>query len=286
MNDEGCQAFAPGHVTGFFTVERADDPMETGSRGAGITIDDGVTVTVQQAEERSVYLDDVSVEIDAVEAVLDALRASVEVRVRTPLPLGAGFGVSGASALATALATNVALDRGLSTDECVALAHGAEVQAGTGLGDVVAQARGGVPIRLEPGAPRYNQLDAIPVASRPVEYLTLGELDTATVIGDETERLTAAGRRGLSAIVDEPTLARYMQASRQFSREADLIPAQVYDVVTDVSEADGSAAMGMLGQTVVALGTGLTDAGYDPVVCQVDPAGARMLDPPTAGSSN
>jgi pantoate kinase len=34
--------------------------------------------------------------------------------------------------------------------------------------------------------------------------------------------------------------------------------------------------MAMLGETVVALGTGLSDAGYDPHVCQVHPSGAQL----------
>jgi pantoate kinase len=36
--------------------------------------------------------------------------------------------------------------------------------------------------------------------------------------------------------------------------------------------------MAMLGETVFALDTGLSDAGYDPSVCWVDPTGARLLD--------
>jgi pantoate kinase len=47
-------------------------------------------------------------------------------------------------------------------------------------------------------------------------------------------------------------------------------------VVTDVAEAGGEATMAMLGETVVALGTGLSDAGYDPHVCQVHPSGAQL----------
>lgn len=277
MSEEESRAFAPGHVTGFFTVDRADDPMETGSRGGGIALADGVTVTVRPAEERSVYLDDVSVEIAAVEAVLDALRATAEVRAETPLPVGAGFGVSGATALATALAANDVLDRGLSADELAALAHGGEVQAGTGLGDVVAQARGGVPIRLEPGAPRHNQLDAIPAPPRELEYLSLGDLPTADVIEGDSEVPSAAGRRALSAVVDQPTLAQFMEASRQFSREAELLTPDVRGVVQDVIEAGGDATMAMLGETVIALDDGLSRAGYDDATAtEIHPCGATL----------
>ena len=276
MSDD-ARAFVPGHVTGFFTVDRDDDPIKAGSRGGGIALSDGVSVTVEPAEETTITLNDEGVEMDAVERVLSALRAEAKVSAETPLPLGAGFGVSGAIALGTALAGNAAFERGLSYNELVTVAHGAEVQAGTGLGDVVAQARGGVPLRLEPGGPQHNYLDAIPAPAR-IEYHTLGELSTPAVVGGETEALTAAGERAISTVVKEPTLDSFLRASRQFSREAELLTADVREVVADVTEAGGDAAMAMLGETVFALGTGLSDAGYDARSCVTYPAGAT-LDP-------
>ena len=272
---DGAEAFVPGHVTGFFTVDRDEDPIQTGSRGGGIALSDGVSVTVEPAAETTIELDAERVEMDAPERVLDALRVDARVTAETPLPLGAGFGVSGAVALGTALAGNAAFGHGLSYNELVTIAHGAEVQAGTGLGDVVAQARGGVPLRLEPGGPQYNYVDAVPERVR-IEYYTLGSLSTPEVIDGDTEMLTTAGERAISMAVKEPTIETFMQASRAFSREAELLPDDVRSVVTDVTDAGGDAAMAMLGKTVVAVGTGLTDAGYDARSCAVHPAGATL----------
>ena len=274
MSDD-ARAFVPGHVTGFFTVDRDDDPTKAGSRGGGIALSDGVSVRVEPAAETAIELDGETVRMAAVERVLSALRADARVTGETPLPLGAGFGVSGAMALGTALAANAALDRGLSYNELVTIAHAAEVQAGTGLGDVVAQARGGVPLRLEPGGPQYNYVDAVPERAR-VEYHTLGELSTPDVVGGDTDALTTAGERALSMVVEEPTLSTFTRASRRFSREAELLTDDVRAVVTDVVEVGGDAAMAMLGETVFALGTGLTDAGYDARSCSVHPAGATL----------
>jgi pantoate kinase len=276
---EVAQAFVPGHVTGFFTVDREDDPTKAGSRGAGLTLTDGVSVTVRSAEEPSAHLNGEAMTVEAVGRVLEALGASVEVQAVTDLPVGAGFGVSGAMALGAALGVNDALDRELSVYELATVAHGAEVQAGTGLGDVVAQLHGGVPVRLEPGSPQHNKMDAIPALAR-VEYQTFGELSTAEVIDGDTDHLSQAGRQALSEVVQEPTLDSFMQSSRAFSREAGLLTDEVRDVITDVADAGGSATMAMLGRTVFALDTGLSDAGYDPEVCQVDTTGATLLQPP------
>ena len=275
MTDEAT-AFVPGHVTGFFSAHPADEPVKAGSRGAGVTLSHGVEVTVQQRDDRTaIELDGDAVEMPPVERVLDALGVDAHVRAKTPLPLGAGFGVSGAMALGTALAANAAFGCGRSENELTALAHVAEVQSGTGLGDVVAQARGGVPIRLDPGAPGYGRLDGVP--TRPdVEYVTFGELSTEDVLSGDTDQLSAAGEDALARLVREPTLSQFMYASRRFAREADLLTDEVTEAIRAVSEAGGEASMAMLGRTVFALGTGLSDAGYDALSCRTHPAGATL----------
>ncbi|MGM0387869.1 MAG: pantoate kinase [Natrinema limicola] len=272
---EEATAFVPGHVTGFFSAHPDEDPTKAGSRGAGLTLTDGVEVTVEPATETTVVLDGDELEIDPVTTVLETLDVTARVEADADLPLGAGFGVSGAMALGTVLAANRVFACKLSMNELVTIAHGAEVQAGTGLGDVVAQARGGVPIRLEPGGPQENVLDTIPARAR-VEYVSFGELSTADVLSGDTEMLTAAGQDALSRVVEEPTLLSFMYASRRFARDAELLTAQVREAIADVSAVDGQASMAMLGNTVFALGTGLSDAGYEPSVCTTHPAGAML----------
>ena len=270
-----AQAFVPGHVTGFFTIDRADEPTATGSRGAGVAISEGVSVTVRRTDERAVVLNGEALELEAVERVLGTLDATVQVRGVTDLPLGAGFGVSGAMALGAALGTNALLDRALSENELVTIAHGAEVQAETGLGDVVAQARGGVPLRLEPGGPHENEMDGIPARPR-IEYLSMGQLATDEVLGAAGAELTRAGEAALSRVVAQPTLDEFIHAARRFSREAGLLTDDVHRVIEDVTDAGGQAAMAMLGETVFAVGTGLSQAGYDPVVSRTHPGGATL----------
>jgi len=80
----------------------------------------------------------------------------------------------------------------------------------------------------------------------------------------------------LVRLVERPTLPTLMDASREFAREAGLLMPEVEAVLADVAAAGGEAAMAMLGETVFALGTGLTDAGYDADACEVHPAGATL----------
>ena len=306
-SSDGCKARAvvPAHVTAFFAPDRADDPAESGATGAGLALTDGIETVVtprdgrptpksdnesmsgSDAESMSesdaestpshrITLDGDPVSIDAVEGVLARLAVPpAAVRVTTHVPIAAGFGVSGGAALGAALAAADCFDLARTRRELIAVAHAAEVAAGTGLGDVIAAARGGVPVRLAAGDPNHARLDRLPARGR-IEYIAFGELSTAAVLADDTQTVTTAGTAALDRLRATPTLEELFAAAREFATAADLFVPEVRDAVDAVQATGGDAAMAMLGRTVIARGTGLSDAGYDPSVTRIDPAGARL----------
>lgn len=248
----------------------------TGSRGAGITLTDGVTVTVEPADERTVQLNGGEIQMAPVERVMDTFGIDARVVAESALPLGAGFGVSGAITLGTALATNNVFPLNRSENELIELAHIAEVEAGTGLGDVVAQARGGVPIRVEPGGPSHGTLDGVPETGR-IEWVSFGDLSTTSILSGDTRLLSEAGESALASLRERPTLPRLFELGGTFAREANLLVPSVTTVINEVEREGGTAMMAMLGETVVALNTGLSDIGVDDVsTCQVHSGGASM----------
>ncbi len=197
------------------------------------------------------------------------------VRVSAAVPVAAGFGVSGGAALGTALAAADCFGLAVTRRELVAAAHAAEVTAGTGLGDVVAAARGGVPVRLAAGGPDQARLDRLPARGR-IEYVSFGELSTAAVLADDTQPVATAGTTALDRLRATPTLEELFAAGRAFATAADLFVPEVRDAVDAVQAAGGEATMAMLGRTVIARDTGLSDAGYEPSVTRIDPTGARL----------
>ncbi|UIP00398.1 sugar kinase [Halobaculum sp. CBA1158] len=295
-------AFAPGHVTAFFAPYPDDDPARAGSRGAGLALSDGVEVTVRaldgdeaapaagddttapaaDATDASdatdgVVIDGVPAEMEPVDRVLAALAVAdeVEVEVASDVPIGSGFGVSGAASLATALATNAVLDLGRSENDLVRVAHAAEAAAGTGLGDVVGQFRGGLPVRLEPGSPGYGRMDGVPARPR-IEYLSFGELSTERVLSGSLDPVREAGEAALTRLMRAPDESELLASGREFAGEAGLLVPEVAEAIEAVEAEGGLASMAMLGRTVYALGTGLSDAGYDADACAVHPTGATI----------
>ena len=160
-NMRETRAFAPCHITGFFQIfDYPPRPLLTGSRGAGVSLKKGVEtkVRVERASQSSLDIKingdstqyfEVSevVALKALSLYEDSLSAK-DVRLRiehkTDVPVGAGFGSSGAAALSLAVALNQALGLNLSQIEAAQIAHVADVECKTGLGTVIAETFGGV----------------------------------------------------------------------------------------------------------------------------------------------
>ena len=65
-NCGGCAMFAPGHITGFFSIYKYFDKLKTGSTGAGITVDKGVTLELKEGTG-NIFYNGEKVDICAVE---------------------------------------------------------------------------------------------------------------------------------------------------------------------------------------------------------------------------
>ena len=240
------RAFAPGSVTGLF----APAPEEGGaSRGASFAIRDGVVVELEPAAERVVTVDGEPAPFDPVERVLSELGVDAAVDVMPDVPLGHGFGASGAATLATAIAAKEAFDLGQARPELVDAAHRAEMAAGTGQGDVFIQDRGGLLWTVGDGVRRT-------VPTEPVEYATAGGIATESMLADDAfmEAARRVGSRGLDALESEPTLQALAERSREYVDATDIATPFVERKIDRVEDAGGTAGMALFGETVFAVG--------------------------------
>lgn len=238
-------AYAPGSVTTVFVPQDSESSL-----GVSFATAAGVTATVESTLEPSLYLDNRPARVEPVTGLLARLDVTATVRLDTEVPIGCGFGASGAATLATALAANERFDLGYDRAALVEIAHRAEVEAGTGLGDVFIQDRGGLVWDVGDGLERTARSDRI-------EYTSHGGITTAAVLGDEgtMDRVRDAGRSALSTINPEGPLANLFDASWQFAKKTGLATNRLSDAVDAVEDAGGTATMAMLGETVVATGT-------------------------------
>lgn len=274
-------AFSPGSVTCFFQPQPGPTPEETVSPGCAIALTHGVTGHVEPAGSGEVLLNGRPVAMAPVELVLRRLAPEpVRVVLETPLALGCGFGVSAAAALTTAFALASRYGFPLSREELGMVAHVAEVQSRTGIGDIGAQLCGGVVYRRGRAGPFDSvRLD---VPARPLYYRTFGPLSTAEVLGSGAAvaalRREAAGAiRWLEAQTPPVSLEALLERSLEFSTRAGLVTSEpVMRAVEDVHRAGGRATMILLGQSVLAT----VRPGVEPdawVECAIDTQGTRYL---------
>jgi len=237
-------ATAPGSVTTIFVPRD-----EEASLGVSFATADGATATVRPAPRTSILLDGQPASVAPVSGVLQRLETTAAVTLQTEVPIGCGFGVSGAATLATALAVNQL--RGLDRERArlVEAAHRAEVAAGTGLGDVFIQNRGGLVWDRGQGLQRTTCTDR-------VRYTAFGGIPTADVLGDQEaiRRVKTVGREVLATLNPRDGLAPLFEASWRFARRTGLVSDRVEGVVTDVQRRGGVATMAMVGETVLAVG--------------------------------
>src|SRR3989338_10943135 len=122
-----AKAFAPANVSCIFKIYEHKNPRWMGSYGLGFTLNEGVMATASIAKRNEVAFNNESINFPTVKSVIEKLtKEKLRICIKTKLPLGCGFGLSGASALATAYAINKLLNIKKSNKELAIIAHIAE----------------------------------------------------------------------------------------------------------------------------------------------------------------
>ena len=253
-----AKAFAPGNLSCVFKIIPHPEATKMHSLGMGFTITEGVVVTVS-AHSRQTAVEFNSSEIDfpTVVSVVHKLTSQpMKVVIDSPLPLGCGFGLSGAASLATTYALNALLQLGKSEEELAMIAHVAEVENRTGLGDVCAQYHGGCLVKLKRGYPLAAE--RLPIPAQPIYYRYFSSIQTKTILesAERRERINRAADETLLAL-EKLTKADFVdfnaciRLSKQFSLSSGLLEdTRVQETIREIEEAGGVASMIMLGNAV------------------------------------
>ena len=276
-------AFCPAHVTGFFGVEESGSAAETGSVGAGFSIQRGVTTTVEGADHDMVrpgMAQHVLEEFRRATGVSTPVRVSHEMGV----PAGYGLGASGALALSTLYALDAALETRIPKERLAMMAHVSEVRLRTGLGDVLAAYHGGFEIRVRAGGPGKGVIRRLEAGNPAVVVACLSPLSTSDFLRDRMGILNGLGGKMVAELGRNPDTETFQRLSMEFARKAGTITPQMEAGAGALERAGYPCGVAMLGGTIFSMvprdeADGVMEAlrPYEPVLTGIDQMGARAV---------
>jgi len=265
-----ARAFSPCHITGFFQIfDQSIDSLYSGSRGAGVSLSRGVETIVKA---RKALKDSLQISInghasntaEVSKFVVDTFCSrfkelenfEVLLEHHVEMPIGAGFGTSGAAALSLALALNEVFGLGMSRIDAAQLAHLAEVECKTGLGTVIAETFGGMEIRVKAGAPGIGEVKHVPILKDYVVIcLTFNSLPTKKFLTDKNmcEHINKFGGKLVDKLIKKANVTNFMKFSRQFIEQVGLIPEKIREILNQAENANFTCSMPVFGESIFAL---------------------------------
>jgi len=256
---ETARAFAPGHVTGIFRPEMTRrDPRGRGSVGAGIVLELGAFAEARFVPGRRTALRVLGdgpgpwpISEDVARRLAPRRPGRLTVRLMHELPVGQGFGMSAAGALATALAVQALA--GGSRSRAVEVAHLADLFGGGGLGGVAAILGGGLEVRTRAGVPPLGRVAHRVFEPRLFVGVVGGPIPSPSVLGDPRAlRRIAAASHGWERTMDgDPEV--FLGLSERFTDRAGLASPAVRSVVRALRRRGAWAAQAMFGESFFAV---------------------------------
>ncbi len=247
---KSAKAYSPAHITGFFMA------FKNGSTGAGVNLAEGVSTKVIAKKSAwkkvSILINGKKTPAETsrkvVEKYLSAKKENWNVQVfhSTKIPIGYGLGASGAGAFSLSIALNEALGTGYSKKQVMEIAKQAEIEAGTGLGDVVAQQFHGVIIGLPPFPSTKAHL--ISGGNKHVVCGFFGPIKTKKVLDNKKllKQINQAGKFCMQKIHEKKTIERFLELSGFFTLSSGLATKEVKKAMKEIPQ----SAQSMLGNTV------------------------------------
>ena len=263
-----AKAFSPAHITGFFKAELdGKEPNQLGSLGAGFSIQKGVKTTVNVRSKTEHDINNYAIrvkgfntgDIRVSEYVLNEFLLDgkyFDVTHEIDVPVGYGFGCSGAVALSLAIALNDALKYGYTKTKVAQIAHKAEIKCQTGLGDVLASYHGGFEIRTKSGAPGVGEVQRIiPKEKLEVMIICFNPISTKKFLKEKISLINGLGGKMVQKLVKSQDMDEFQDMSIKFAKYIHVITPKMNKVIKDLHDNGIKCGIALFGETIFSLVT-------------------------------
>ncbi len=263
-------AFCPAHITGFFKAHLDDNQNSLenfGSTGAGFSIKQGVTTRVkvdtkdnQKSNFRIITKGYQSDKTDVSEFVLNEFlklgkfsNKFFDIEHEISIPVGYGLGSSSAVALSLSFALDQALETKLDKTIIGQIAHTAEVNCKTGLGDVLASFHGGFEIRVKPGAPGIGCVEKIFTDEISVIMICFSPISTNKFIKERLSQINGLGGKMVDRLLESKNYEHFQDMSLEFAKFVDVITPRMQKLVNELSKNNIKCGVAFFGETVFSM---------------------------------
>jgi pantoate kinase len=293
------KAFSPGHITGFFEITHSTETnlLYRGSRGAGFSIEKGITTSVQIYESRKsghkIMINGVRAEsADVSEWVVGQYHKLAgrpffaRIDHEIDIPVGFGLGSSGAAALSLSYALNEALGVGLSRSAAAQIAHVADVTCKTGLGTVIAEYSGGFEMRTLIGGPGIGTVSSLDLPDHVAVVLCLSPISTKAFLTNRIDEINGLGGKMLERLSVTKQVNDFLRMSREFAETIGLTEGVCKAPIKALRASGIEASVALFGETVFTLvPRNMSKIAHDALrpfgdtlfTCGINSGGARVL---------
>ena len=263
-------AFCPAHITGFFKahLENNQEKLENlGSMGAGFSIRQGVTTKVTVDKKNSHdsnfkittkgYQSD---KTDVSEFVLNEFLKIgnfedkfFDIEHDISVPVGYGLGSSSAVALSLSFALDQALDTKLDKNTIGQIAHNAEVNCKTGLGDVLASFHGGFEVRVKPGAPGIGTVEKISTDKISIIMICFSPISTNKFIKERLSQINGLGGKMVNRLLESKDYQHFQDMSLEFAKYVDVMTPRMQKIVNELTQNNIKCGIALFGETIFSM---------------------------------
>ncbi len=263
-------AFCPAHVTGFFKAYLNDNQNNLenlGSMGAGFSIKQGVTTRVkiesknnQKSNFKITTKGYQSDKTDISEFILNEFlklgkfsNKFFNIEHDISIPVGYGLGSSAAVALSLSFALDQALETKLDKISIGKIAHNAELNCKTGLGDVLASFHGGFEIRVKPGAPGIGRVEKILTEEISIIMICFSPISTNKFIKERLSQINGLGGKMVNKLMESKNYEHFQEMSLEFANYIDVMTPKMQKLVSELFENNIKCGVALFGETIFSM---------------------------------
>ncbi len=215
------EVLVPLSISGIWYPVERDNPLESGSIGLTLTLEPYVIAEIKRGN--GIFLNDVEINFPNYNILKQKL-GEYRLDVYSRVPLGYGYGLSGAISLAYALgASQIA---SINEEEAVNIAHLSEVLTSNGLGDVISQYHGGgLVYRKKPGGIGYGEIEVLKLdwTSFPIFTHVIQQMSTKNIIRKSDIALSL-----IDDFLMNPSPSKFIEVASRFTKDLGLISNYPY----------------------------------------------------------